>query len=237
MSNKLKCNAKRAHAIAICLGLVIFLLQFLVGCSSAWEQSVVDEFVSLAEGASEISDSPYITGELIVIEKGGRLGVLSSDYYINRGETNNNVPDLIQSEIHSKLVADKPEEVRTIVLITWEYKKTGRVYRGGAQECQIQAIVKVIDKSSSIITAQNEFTGNLPEESLFVRGNPKIICGDPPIKEIISFINNLPVVNKAAQQFKNSCGAAFEAITFRSSKPPHNSGLTATRSRVSGCCD
>ena len=27
------------------------------------------------------------------------------------------------------------------------------------------------------------------------------------------------------QQLKNSCGAAFEAITSRSSKPPHNSGL------------
>jgi hypothetical protein len=32
-------------------------------------------------------------------------------------------------------------------------------------------------------------------------------------------------VMRRAEQPKNSCGAASEAITFISSKPPHNSGL------------
>jgi hypothetical protein len=37
--------------------------------------------------------------------------------------------------------------------------------------------------------------------------------------------NHLCELAADAQQLKNSCGAASEFNTFRSSKPPHNSGL------------
>jgi len=127
----------------------------------------------LMETKGNKDSTPYLKGKIVVFDEGTRK--VDKDVFFD-------LPD--------DLRAKTPEEVATVVVVTWT-EKTIDYYEGNVPAIQQTGSVKVVDYSSKqTLGIPMQFTG--PEPPMKIKKNSSENKARRPVKEIVEFVKNLP---------------------------------------------
>jgi hypothetical protein len=96
--------------------------------------------------------------------------------------------DPVFFDLSPELKPSKPEEVGAIAALFWEEERIG-TYGGKGGAYQEHCMVKVLDKATGTLLAEESFTGSMPPSS---SKNGVSQTGDKPYKEIQTYLNGLP---------------------------------------------
>jgi hypothetical protein len=93
------------------------------------------------------------------------------------------------------LAASKPEEVATVVLVTWEKRKVsgeGPISAMSSAKYQMVGQVRVFDWQSKSAIASRMFFGSLPTGGGYGSDQPPVTGPKPDSAQVVSFLTGLP---------------------------------------------
>ena len=96
--------------------------------------------------------------------------------------------DAMQFKLDRKLIPKKPEDVGTVVLVSWSQSNVGS-YTNGATANKWHAQAELIDYKSQVAFARRSFSGGEPPSSTKSTGT---VTGSKPYSEIVKWLNGLP---------------------------------------------
>jgi hypothetical protein len=96
--------------------------------------------------------------------------------------------DPVFFDLSPALKPKTPEDVGAIAAMWWEEERIGS-YGGKGGAYQEHCTVKVLDRATGTLLAQEEFTGSMPPST---SKNGVSQTGDKPYKEIQAYLNGLP---------------------------------------------
>jgi hypothetical protein len=97
--------------------------------------------------------------------------------------------DYFYFDLPDELRAPKPEDARTVVLLTWDKVEVGSYGAGGPKAYVQTCSVKVVDKETKSVIATGYVPGADPPHS---KKSSESGTGPKPIKELVSNLKNLP---------------------------------------------
>jgi hypothetical protein len=103
-------------------------------------------------------------------------------------DINSKAIDHLYFDLPEELRASKPEEVATVVLLSWGKNKVG-TYDGGSGAYQQTCQVKVVDKATNTEIASNFFLGDEPPQQKMSNASG---TGAKPSKALLYFLKTLP---------------------------------------------
>ena len=193
----------RAEKILAWVGLLIvlfILLAFFVlpsypclipmdrNCKEKRFQPCMKEYASLA-GLSQSAEQAYITGPFAVVDIGEAIHD-GEDYYLPQRLS----PLHFNPEIKGE--ADKPEEVKTVILLNWGKELVGKYNRSGVNAYRPTCELIVVDRAKQAIVGREFLRGSDPPESRILAPERDSrfagTFGSTPWREIVAYIQRLP---------------------------------------------
>jgi hypothetical protein len=143
-------------------------------------QENVSEYARLP-GSSRMTSQPYINGKAIALSKDSE----DKEYSLDSG---------VLSEA-TTVVAESPEEVGTIVLVTHRRQKFATYTITGSDHIPayiLFADLTIVDRSIPAVIYKKTFRGERPEEVVDVSRYETEIVGTNPSYKISEFLGKLP---------------------------------------------
>ncbi len=116
------------------------------------------------------SGNPYIKGKVITVDIGENE--LDSFYF----------------DLPEDMVAPNPEEVGTIIWLSWSKVYVGR-YTDGANGYRWDCDITIIDKAVAKVVGYHHFTGSDPPDTKNSSGNRE---GSKPSDKVVDYLKSLP---------------------------------------------
>jgi hypothetical protein len=152
------------------LGIGFVVNQTVRGVQSDPFKNNLAEYTNTGSFKEQVGATPYIKGKIVVVNK---ADIKVDDPYFD-------LPEDVK--------AVKPEEVGTIVWVTYDPRLVGR-YTNGAAGYQYTATVTVIDKANGTIVGRSSFTGSEPPSTKKGSGDA---YGSKPSDDIKNYLLGLP---------------------------------------------
>lgn len=140
----------------------------------------ISEYARLP-GSSRLTGQPYINGKAIALSKDTE----DKEYSLDRG---------LLSEA-TTVVAESPEEVGTVVLVTTRKQKFATYTITGSDHIPAYIMIAdltIVDRSIPAVIYKKTFRGERPAEVVDVSRNETEIVGTDPTDKISEFLGKLP---------------------------------------------
>jgi hypothetical protein len=194
----------RAEKILAWVGLLIVLFMLLAifvlpfypclipmdrNCKEQRFQPCMQEYASLA-GLPQSAEQAYITGPFAVVDIGEAINDEEDYYYLPQRLS----PLHFNPEVKGE--ADKPEEVKTVILLNWGKELVGKYGTSGVKAYRPTCEVIVVDRARRAVVGREFLRGSEPPESRILAGPRDTrfagVFGSTPWREIVAYIQRLP---------------------------------------------
>lgn len=135
-----------------------------------------------APSAARLTGHPYFNGKAVALSKYPE----DKDYGLD---------NTLILTTRSNVIADAPEEIRTIVLVTYRKQQVGTyttTSSGKIPAFLLVADLVIIDRSLGAVIFRKTFKGDPPESNLTVTRGATQVVGADPAEKVRAFLEQLP---------------------------------------------
>ena len=135
-------------------------------------------------------EGPYLKGRSVLVDAGEAVTDGSASFGSESLTFSPNHVSSVLYELPRDLVAWKPEQVGTVVLLGWKREHYG-VFSSGDIAYRILCEVTVVDVGAEMVVGRTTFAGDEPQSSK-LQGVEGDLGGRAPVHEIVAWLKGLP---------------------------------------------